>query len=418
MRLAALLGPLAPWWLADDVLQVLARELPEHFDPPASRRPELPSEAGSCSAILANSDPGCRPRLRRAFLLPLRWGRGEGDDLALPPDLLRVADDVRRHTNLSGWGLRLSSALGPDGMDLREVDFTFDSAWVALAGGLITDAEGGSTRPWVWATGTWAEGGGIGDVDHLEAKLALARDWPVEEVYLPERQAAAAPAGRYTVGALRQGPRDWRQAMGEYLASLDVVPPVPEPGDEPAFQACVRYYLRRPDHAEGINRFYRTHLLRRVADHCRRQVRSACQPTHLVTVVSTSPELAALSAATFGAPNRLLLHTSDDKQKEAAHTIKKFLDEDLKLAGTTEPASFSKGPDMAQQMIDLGNQFLLGVPAGKVVIDLKPGNKKMTYALSRLARRGDWLFDFEGERRGYRRTVPLTETVDLWQAAG
>jgi hypothetical protein len=40
----------------------------------------------------------------------------------------------------------------------------------------------------------------------------------------------------------------------------------------------------------------------------------------------------------------------------------------------------------------------------------------LPYALSRLARQGDWLFDFEGQRRGYRRTVPLTETIDLWQA--
>jgi hypothetical protein len=40
----------------------------------------------------------------------------------------------------------------------------------------------------------------------------------------------------------------------------------------------------------------------------------------------------------------------------------------------------------------------------------------MTYALSRLARPGDWLFNFDGQLHDYRRTVPLTETVDLWQA--
>jgi hypothetical protein len=301
-------------------------------------------------------------------------------------------------------------------MDLREVDFKFDSGWVALAGGLITGVEGGTTRPSVWATGTWADGGGIGDVDHLAAKLALARDWPVEEFYLPERQATVAPAGQYTVGVLRQGIRDWRRSMDAYLVSLDVEPPVPEPEDEPAFQECVRFYLRRPDSAEDINRFYRTHLLRRVADHCRRQITASCQPTHLVTVVSTSPELAALSAATFGAPNRLLMHTSDEAQSKEAQTIKSFLDEDLELNGTTQTVSFTQGPKMAQEMLDLGSRFLAGVPPGQAVIDLKPGNKKMTYALSRLARPGDWLFDFEGKRRGYRRTVPLTETIDLWQA--
>jgi len=57
------------------------------------------------------------------------------------------------------------------------------------------------------------------------------------------------------------------------------------------------------------------------------------------------------------------------------------------------------------------------IPPERVMLDLKPGTKKMTYSQSRVARRGNWLFNLETDSLDNDpRADPGTEEPELWQA--
>jgi hypothetical protein len=419
-------GDLGRWWLDPSML-----DLAKPAATSCSSWLEVPRPAsaiGSVWVLFVNTCPAELPLLRRAMLLPLIWKPGFDHSSRLPMHLREVASQVvavLAEEEVPGlvaarWGLHLAIE---DDLDLSAITLRCESAWASLAAGLIVAAEGGRPDTDVWATGEWSPTPRqFSPVDGLEAKLALATEYRAGKFFVPPMQLEDARKATSGTGpqlaSLDAEKRTLYHVVEPYVTALFRWPEVPAASDEAALQTCIRYYLHQPPQAESTLRFYRSHLLRGVADHCRRQVEKKwpnCKPTHLVTVVSTSPELAALSAAALGVKHRLFLHTDDCKQKSAADVVKACLN-DLGERGADCPAPFTMGPSMAEQMIALGNHFLQGVPPGQAVIDLKPGNKKMTYALSRLARPGDWLFNFDGKQHDHRRTIPLTETVDLWQA--
>ena len=89
----------------------------------------------------------------------------------------------------------------------------------------------------VWATGRWRPEFGIGDVEGLEAKLALAAQWGAREVFVPaENQVQAMEWLHVTGRELRIEPLmpvardpDPRRILAGYLARLGAEPPAEAP---------------------------------------------------------------------------------------------------------------------------------------------------------------------------------------------
>jgi hypothetical protein len=441
------MGGLAPWWLNDDVLEAARQYHPARFSTPLEDLRRLPEKLGDCWLVF-RAGRGF-PELRRAFLLPLTWRPGRGHAQCLPPKLLRLADRVigeldKHERTGTDWSLhpadelRIYDERAPGAEYLATADLRCSSCWASLAGGLIARAEGLLPRASVWASGAWNEDG-LADVDvrGLEAKLALAAEWPSKPAmegadpiwfYVPRWRAGAAAAwardhvpGQVTIGIL-DAPTEPvpRKALNAYLAELTACPPVPDPDspDEPAqFAHCRNWLLHQTAFTDRERSFYRSHLLPGIIRRMRTRVRGIAPPdfaaTHYATVVSKSHELAVMTPLALGVTHCLLLHTPDAPMPELARRCAHEL---VSRGLTCTVRAFDNGPDMVAQIEAEIEGFTRGLRPDCVVIDLKPGTKKMTYAQSRAARRGNWLFNLEAAFLDERRTDPGTERPELWRA--
>jgi hypothetical protein len=254
---------LARWWLRPDVLRRAHEYDPSFPYLTSSKRPKLAKEPGSCWVVFVNRGLGL---LRPAFLLPLRWRRGQSHSPALPARLRTLADLVIQQLG-GGWGLWLADDLEEAECRLgNDLPFEFGSGWAALAGGLLLAREGLATDPDIWASGAWGENG-LAGVTGLPAKLSLAVRWGAREFYLP---AWLHPAARrwldrrgmtglrlgnlYAVSASRP-----REALGDYLSRLGVRPErptlPPDGPDENLLQHSVRYHQSLP-RGEEAQAFY------------------------------------------------------------------------------------------------------------------------------------------------------------------
>ena len=117
-----LFGPLAAWWLRQDVLDAAADYQPAYRC--IHKQPELPGSHGSCWIVFAQSRP--LPVLRRAFLLPVRWYPGQRHDPGLPSTAGRACRRDRQPASrdeevvTAGWGLHLHDEAGLSGVWISE----------------------------------------------------------------------------------------------------------------------------------------------------------------------------------------------------------------------------------------------------------------------------------------------------------
>lgn len=416
---AVKLGGLAPLWLRDEVLRLAAEGYPQ-FRTFWTRPPRLPSTHGACWIILANRDQDHLPLLRPAFLLPLRWVQGQDHSPQLPPRVaelaVRVVESLARPESVgrSGWGLHLSSEDAIDNLDLSELDLDCESGWAPLAAGLILAAEGGRPDPHVWATGKWDVQGGIGAVGHLDAKLGLARAAGVTDFFVPTSLVKHAEdwvrlnrADDLRIGELVSGQRNPRDALREYLAKLDAPPAVSDP-----FASRKAYYLRHLQAKE----YYWNCLLPEIIQMRQEQVRAqwpTWSPSHMVTIVSGSPELVLLGVQAVGAHNCLLLHTADNDG--LMRQIRKLLEE---KAVQCMPAQFEDGDGMMVQMQDHVRRFAQATGESvDLTFDMTPGNKLMSLSLARLAPRGSsMLYVRHRFNAELKRAEPGTEKIERWIA--
>jgi hypothetical protein len=431
---------------------------PEWTDP---KRPRLQEKLGNCAVIFRTK--AALPLFRPAFLMPLCWQPGTGHSPLLPPELTdlatQVVADVRLELGRSGhWGLYPADELGLERNPLAEglglpcgsgwaalaaglypadelglernplaegLGLPCGSGWAALAAGLIARAEGLLPRGNVWASGAWNRHG-LADVNGLEEKLPLAVEWQASDFFVPIWRVGEArewvernALGRLEVGALAASVKpDPRAALNAYLARLTERPAVPQldrPEEEKQFQVCRNYFLHQPAFTDSTRAFYWSHLLPGIIRRLRTKVRQGwpdLHVTHLATVVSPSHELAVLAPLAVGATYCLLLHTPDERMAGLA--------EDCQVRLRRE------GVDCRPHAIDCDSvessvrqavdAFVRGVSPEHVALDLKPGTKMMTYAQSRVARPGNWLFNLEARFLDDRRTDPGTERPELWQA--
>lgn len=432
-EVAVELGGLARWWLKDAVRELAAREEPWRSGGAEwlTVRPRLPDTSGSCWVLFALENPGQFPLLRPAFLLPLVWKPASAHSPQLPRGLQALAAEVigdlrgrSRHTD-GHWGLRLADSDGIDQLDLSGLDFACDSGKATLVGGLIGAVDGGRPDPQVWATGGWGSGRDPTAVGGLQAKLQLARQWNVRELFVPKPIAPEAQAwcaqhrSALKIGSLDLGAASIDDALKDYLASLDIQPPL----DAEAISEELRdWYLRQWERRRArALAFYREQLLPRISRHCRGRIQQECRRrpgktpslelTHLVTIASDNPELIPLVADALQVQHCLILYTADKQTlMEAAKTA---LDQ---LGYSSEETQFEADGDLSRQFGQAVSCFAAGTSRERVVFDLTPGTKLMSLTLAyQVAQESSWLHYLRHDRRGTA-VCPGTERPMLWQA--
>jgi hypothetical protein len=416
------LGPAAPWLLRDEVLPLLAEEHPRFASLPSPYRPSLPAGAGCCGILYAVPDQ--YRLLRPAFLLPVQWRQGSSHDPGLPLRLRELANRVQRHFNLNGaWSLHRYKPFERLRLAFFDDLLQHESGWAPLAGGLYLTAHGGKPRPKVWATGCWDGDGGIVEVGGLTAKLALARAWGAKTVFVPEKQAADRVED-LELGKLCSGLRAPADALRDYRVALDASPLPNDPKEE-----RLSFYFRQPERHPFTTEFYRTHFLPEIIAERRQQVATdwpGWAPTHLVTVVSGSPELIPLVARALGVQSCLLLYTragdgNEEKNKMRQEAL--LVARQLEASPGIEKAScvpFSNDESMATEMGQQIAAFADGVLDDRLVFDTTPGTKLMTLALEQLARRfhpHSCLVYVRHEMK-QQRVNPFTEHLHRWEAGG
>jgi hypothetical protein len=419
-ELADALGPAALWILNEEAIRRLAEEAPWCVSAPP---PELSPEAGCCGIVYAAEKEF--PLLENAFVLPVQWCEGPAADRFLPERLRDLAARVVRHLHPKrAWSLHRFSPF--DEIDLSPLDgmLQHESGWVSLAGGLHIADRGGKPRPKVWATGCWDGDGGIVEPGGIEVKLALARKRGVEEFFVPEELAPRLPQERPRIGRLRTGLLSPADALQDYLAALDA-----PPGPNAERDLRIEYYLRQREGHPKTREYYRENLLPEVVRERRRQMEKeepGWSPTHLVTVVSGSPELIHLAVRVLQAEQCLLLYIESENGDEINNRMRNTaLDLAAELNGAkdlkikAECKAFPENERMAEVMWQHITSFAGGTPDGRLVFDVTPGSKLMTLALEYLARtfRPESSLLYVSKKMDGNRLVPLSERLSRWQAS-
>ncbi len=405
VELVRRMGNLARWWLRPEVLERVAQELNGCWD-----TPRLPTAAGTCWIIFAQEPPRW-PALRDAFLLPLQWQSNTLDSLYLPAKLRGLARAVAQTVHHPDWGLHLSRDAGLEGMDLRELDDVLEvaSGWASLAGGLLLAAEGGRPDPAVWATGAWNEDG-IRRVSHLKAKVQLAVEYGVRQLFVPESQVSEAERlarqqpHSLSIGALAEGKSDPQEALRNYRDALDL-PPLPTDPQE----SRRAYYLRQEDE-ERARQYYRDNLLPDIVQNLRAQwlEQNGGTATHLVTIASDNPELVSMAVGVVRPRTCLVLYTTDKAAKLAE--VRQLL-----VGNKTEceliPKKYASPEELLEKMSGAIQEVVAGADPEGVLLDLTPGTKEMSLTLAlEVAQAGNRLYYVRHQRKGSR-VVPFSERL-------
>jgi hypothetical protein len=428
MELRRQMQGLADWWLCPEVLTLMQQLVGR-----APRQPRLPTAAGACWVLFAQHRPRRFPAVAEAFALPLQWRRGDLHSPRLPTRLQELARSVARALYQQDWGLHLDASLGT--VNLAEADGEFEevgSCWASLACGLLVAVKGGTVNPRVWATGRWDEDAGVAPVKHLREKMLAACRHGVEEFFVPESQMPEAEGidlggARLKLGKLYTGTLDPQRALRDYLFRLDAPPPAPAgPEDVEGFDRCVAYYLRRPRERRETTEFYRTCLLPTIIERCRAQRKRdwpAWKAAALVTIVSGSPDLVALSARATEVGRCLLLYTPHEqpaKDQTKAMTDVKTL---LETQGIRcSKAEFTDGPAMREEIPEAIRRFRdqEGIDPYDLVLDITPGNKWMSWVSDHAMPSGSWRLYVRNDTLGPadRRPKPGSEELIVWRVGG
>ncbi|NLX99917.1 MAG: hypothetical protein GXY83_27785 [Rhodopirellula sp.] len=424
------LGGLARWCLKPELLRLAAENdaIPPAYRDAWRTRPQLPATHGSCSVVFATHSQDRLPLMRPAFALPLRWVQGQKHSPRLPAALVQLATEVAAmfpaHHRIRGceWGLQPGEELGDT--DLSDMPLAGNSGWASLAAGLLVAAEGGTPDPQVWATGSWDHRSGVQCVEFLKEKLDLAIESGVKVFFVPFAQADEARGlrGDIEIGVLRMAEREPSRALAELALRLETPPPPPSGPDEAAeFDRCVAYYLKRPRGRPSTTQFYWSHLLPTITRRCRSQVLSeypGWQPTHLVTIVSGSPELVPLAARALDVTHCLLLYTPSAEplrdQTRAMQMVKQLLEADGRAC---VPGPFEDNRSLEYQIPDVVRRFGQGQPPESLVLDLTPGNKWMTWVADRAMLTKSWRVYVRNDTltAADRRVRPGSERLICWQ---
>lgn len=429
--LVADLGHLAPYCLAERVLQITA-ELEN--DPGLAAMPTLDRQSGNCWALCVTADHRVHDVMRPGFVLPVRWSRRATTDPRLPADLRRVADDVRRAVGTAdsrvadfrlGWPDELH---WPDLGDWSGDVLSADSAFPALLAGLIAAVNQQPSQPDVWATGQWRDGAGICAVDGIAQKVDEVLRWPVRELFVPQdnvAEARKAAADRLIVRPFPASGADVHVVMNPLLAAW-LIEPLREfsaeelhrhDESEKLFEELAEYHRKLQNHNDQARaeEFYERRLLPLIALRCRdRLTRRGTPPPKtegLVAIASHQPETIRTAVAVFQPTKCLILYTTEESAgQSAASSMRSYaekaaawcrgLDCEPRFA---ELAYDEPRPDFRQQLAaDLRAriaEFRRQLGGGPLGVELTPGTTMMKLALVQaVVEPGDWLVCLHHEK--------------------
>jgi hypothetical protein len=412
------LGPLAVWWLHDDVQRQAAREFPAYQAMFGGARPSPAAGPGSCWMLVAQNR---WPLLRPAILLPLRWLPNKDHSPRLPQNLRDLATEVCRQFDADGWGLHLNDDLNLGAVDLRGLEIGVDSAWAALAGSLDLAKDGLAPKTDIWATVAWDPHFGARPIDALDAKLQLAKDWGAEQI--------AVPAANY-FDALK-----WHSDHGG--ARPIPINPVPEPKAPRILRPYVEQLGAAPDanadpnkllaHYKRLSRrdadkFYLERLLGDVAPGCRAALfdrYADFRPTHVITVVSNTVANVIQGVVATGARRGLLVAVRANEPKDPVNQWINTVEAKLKPEVECQFARVSydsRDIEIAELRPQL-EAFMAGVDPARLAIDLTPGFKPLSFALNELAPAGCWLlYCCHEQLEPDQRPDPTSVCYEAWRA--
>jgi len=441
-------GGLARWCLRPEVL-ALARaddSVPDVIRGTWQAPTSVPAAHGACWVVFGTDLPDEVPLMRPAFVLPLRWvlGAAEGaspsadagnaeqeagegsrhdDHETLPHGLTTVRDRVLEGLGGSPqavgkrWTLEVAGELGTP--DLRRFDLACESGWAALAAGLLVAAEGGVPDGCVFATGCWSPGAGIRPVgeDHLAAKLAVASELGATHFFVPDSQASRARAlvaercgGGLEIAALYESTPEPRRALRDYVRYFDLPPDRGASRDSRR-----RYYLRQGDET-WAREYYRQNLLPEIIEHCRSQLHAAGwtdRPTHLVTIASDNSELVPLGIEVLRPVRCLVVYTEDYAARTA---LTRGMARSNTVGCEVHEAGFTDLEALREGMSEVIEKFLTGSDAERVVFDLTPGPKDVSFSwMLDVAAPENRLFYLRHRRQGFK-VDPFSEQPQIWIA--
>jgi len=439
-RLVCQLPGLSGWLLKPEVLEKAADYLAEDSVwrervKPWRQRPSLPQDVGSCWVVTVGMNAEKYPALREAAVLPLRWQRRPADtspsghDPRLPEDLRRIADRVIRQVAEeepavaeAGWRLVLGVNNFPTALGLDLLAGSYESAFVSLAAGLFLAVWEGKPDPTVWASGAWADGG-IQPVEGLLQKAALAAQWGARVLFVPEQQLEklenkmGAPGGPngLRILPLQAGKPKLREALREYLDHLEV-----PPGREASREHRSAYFLRIADDTKA-RRYYREYILPEVREIWRPRLHQQAPlfqkvAPRLVTIVSKGFHLPELTGGVVQPQSCLLLY--NEEMAEEIQKVKEALKEAIGEHYLLNEHLFTghTREELLQDFQKAMQEFLQGISAEGLMVDLTPGQRLMNLALYDAMPAGSFALVFQAEMdKKTRRPIPFTENFELWQ---
>lgn len=399
---------------------------------------ELECRIGSCWALLANLERERYPWLRSGFILPLQWKSGCPHHPHLPRKLLEVADDViYRLKEQKGipedrsWGLHPDPRLNLDGVDLSEIDWEFESAWVSLAGGLFLAGWQGVPRAGIFASAGFGEDG-IKQVDGLVEKAEAVVEllgrgrFTSAQLFVCESQAKelrshleAKNFAGLEVAELPAGKNTIKEILKEYLYALEVPPDKDAPQERRG-----EYFLRIPSRREAQT-YYRGHIFPDVVCKLQEKCReNNVEITHLVSVPSLGYSITELLIAGLQVRKLLLIVVQEDSKKPKSPSMEKERErlqrefphlEEISLVKIRLSCSEDRD-ELLRQLRDSCKDFLENVDPRRVAFDLTSGPKMLTLLLYDCCPPGAValcvMTDFDEETR---RPQPFTEVFYFWR---
>ena len=401
------LGELAPWWLTARALEQAAEYTGQRFY--HHRAPGL----GCCSVLIVSTS-----RFQHTVALPLQWRANTTDDPGLPPDLRRVADEVRDHlkTQPPEWGLHLDVSHA----DLSGLSkLSADSGWAPLAIGLSLAKLRIRSNPRTWVTGAWnPHVGGLEQVDDIEAKLQRAIEIGADSFIVPPANANRA---RQLASMSRPAPevvvlnssQQLEAAFKPALVHAGVPPALHDPLDDRL--AYLNLILDRSQR----NKYYAQFLSSTLAIQVRERSRHPETPTpnrfdFLVTVGSANTDHIMLASQTHQVREVLILHTQE--YREQCYQAAQWLG-DFQIQAVLK--AFAKRPSYVDTYNEIKTRLepWLGRvrEPDQLVFDLTPGQRPMAAALEDLAPVGSWLIYLHHHYDQQNRPRPGEDHYECWR---
>jgi len=339
-------------------------------------------------------------QFEKAFALPLKWVKGEGDDERLPGALRKKAEELRKkYVQAENYGLRLLPS------QIRGFDYPFSLASLEMEAGSAVPVMEGALKvahrsyrcdPSITATVCFDENGGIIGVDRetLRYKLLAAKKVGIQKVYLAKEdfEASVAPEGLdSTFSGLELQPfsendSDSSKALMPLFSALSSTPP-----GEASFDVRAQFFNDLWDWGDQTRAMdfyyeYGSRLLPDLAKFCAKRSCEALNGLNggcLVSFLSKNPGNVYIVFKAMEPSELILFHTRETSPQEnpRVNDIIRMM-KGVKLRLIQIPNS--SGGDVQDFLDWVRNPFednFIEDRSKPVVFDITPGPKPVSFCL-------------------------------------